>query len=105
MSSTRCYMIVFGAFTDLPGFLAGYQAAVAPLITRFGGRYLLIGEQLDVLEGAFPAGGGAVVSVWTDREAALRFWHSDEYASIKPLREGTGTFQVVLIDAPAVAGV
>jgi uncharacterized protein (DUF1330 family) len=100
MSESRCYMLVLGAFTDLPRFLAGYQAAVEPLIRQFGGRYLLVGQQLRLLEGTFPAGGGAVVSVWPDRAAALAFWNSAQYAQVRKLREGTGEFQVVLVDGP-----
>jgi uncharacterized protein (DUF1330 family) len=93
-------MIVLGAFTDLPRFMATYQAAVGPLIERFGGRYVMIGHKLQVLEGDFPEGGGNVVSVWADRGAALRFWNSPEYAEVKKLRAGLGQFQVVLVDAP-----
>lgn len=104
MAETRCYMVVFGAFTDFDRFMAGYQVAVAPLVARFGGSYLLIGHALQVLEGEFPEGGGGVVSVWPDRAAALRFWNSPEYAEVRKLREGTGRFQVVLIDAPAADG-
>jgi uncharacterized protein (DUF1330 family) len=103
MAETRCYMIVFGAFTDLDRFLATYQAAVAPLIETFGGRYLMVGHGLQVLEGAFPGGGGSVISVWPDRAAALAFWNSAQYAEVKKLREGTGQFQVVLVDAPDVS--
>jgi uncharacterized protein (DUF1330 family) len=102
MADTRCYMFVLGAFTDRERFLATYQVAVAPLIERFGGRYLLVGRGVQVLEGDFPGGGGCVVSVWPDRVAALAFWNSPEYAEVKRLREGTGEFQVVLVDAPAI---
>jgi uncharacterized protein (DUF1330 family) len=41
------------------------------------------------------------VSEWPSREAALRFWNSAEYAEAKQLRDGTGSFQVLLIDSPA----
>ena len=99
MASKPCYMIVLGAFTDYPAFMAGYQVAVAPLIARFGGEYVLVGSDLQVLEGNFPGGGGAVVSRWPDRAAALAFWNSAHYADVKQLRAGTGSFQVVLIDA------
>lgn len=97
-------MLVLGAFTDLPRFLAGYQAAVEPLIRQFGGRYLLMGQHLQLLEGSFPAGGGAVVSVWPNRAAALSFWNSAEYAQVRKLRAGTGEFQVVLVDGPPPEG-
>ncbi len=102
MPEPRCYMIVLANFTDRDRFLADYQPAVAPLIEAFGGRYIMIGRDLQVLEGAFPSGGSSVISVWPDRAAALAFWNSAEYAEVKKFREGTGAFQVVLIDAPEV---
>jgi len=95
-------MIVLAAFTDRERFLADYHPAVAPLIAAFGGRYIMVGRGLQALEGAFPSGGSSVISVWPDRAAALAFWNSAEYAEVKKLREGTGDFQVVLIDAPEV---
>jgi len=98
MAHPTCYMIVLGAFTDYGRFMRDYQTAVAPLIERFGGEYVLVGGDLKLLEGAFPEGGGAVVSHWPSREAALRFWNSPDYAAVRQLREGTGTFQVVLVD-------
>jgi uncharacterized protein (DUF1330 family) len=97
-------MIVLGAFTDRPRFMATYQAAVGPMVERFGGRYVMVGQQLEVLEGAFPGGGGSVISRWPSRKAALAFWNSADYAAAKRLREGTGEFQVVLVDAPDLAG-
>lgn len=96
--ASPCFMIVLGAFTDFDRFMADYQTAVAPLIKRFGGEYTLIGHDLLPLETDFPGGGGAVVSKWPDRSAALAFWNSREYAEIKILREGTGQFQVMLVD-------
>jgi uncharacterized protein (DUF1330 family) len=95
----KCYMIVLGTFTDLPRFMATYQAQVGPLVEQFGGRYLLTGHATQVLEGDWQDGGGAVISEWPDRAAALRFWNSAEYARVKLLRVGTGAFQVVLVDA------
>ncbi len=98
MASTPCLMIVFGAFTDFDRFMATYQVAVAPLITRFGGAYDFVGGGLQMLEGDFPGGGGAVISRWPSRDAALTFWNSPEYAEVKQLRAGTGQFQVALVD-------
>jgi uncharacterized protein (DUF1330 family) len=92
-------MIVLGTFADLPRFMATYQAQVGPLVEQFGGRYLLTGHNMQVLEGDWPNGGGAVISEWPDRAVALQFWNSAEYARVKLLRAGTGEFQVVLVDA------
>jgi uncharacterized protein (DUF1330 family) len=97
-------MVVFGHFTDFERFMSGYQATVGPLVERFGGRYVLTGHDTLALEGAWPSGGGAVISEWPDRASALRFWNSAEYQQAKKLREGTGSFQVLLVDAPAAIG-
>jgi uncharacterized protein (DUF1330 family) len=102
MPKTRCYMIIQAAFTDRERFMATYQVAVAPLVEAFGGRYVMVGRNLLVLEGDFPA-TGFVLSVWPDRDAALRFWNSPEYARVKTLRAGTGRFQVSLVDGPLLA--
>jgi uncharacterized protein (DUF1330 family) len=101
----KCYMIVFGTFSDLPRFMQGYQLQVGPLVESFGGRYVLMGNEACVLEGNWPSSGGCVISEWPDRAAALRFWNSPEYAAVKKLRTGTGEFQVVLFDAPAIGKV
>ena len=98
----KCYMIVYGAFTDFERFMNGYQKVVGPMVERFGGRYVLMGNNSRVLEGHWHDGGGAVISEWPDRAAALRFWNSTEYAQARPLRIGTGEFQVVLIDSPGI---
>jgi uncharacterized protein (DUF1330 family) len=96
-------MIILAAFTDRERFMATYQPAVAPLVAAFGGRYLMVGGNPAVLEGDFPA-TALVMSVWPDREAALRFWNSPEYAQVKTLRSGTGQFQVSLVDGPVLTG-
>ena len=101
----KCYMIVFGHFSDLPKFLEGYQRVVGPLVEAFGGHYVVMGNDTLVLEGEWPSGGGCVISEWPDRAAALRFWNSAEYNTAKMLRSGTGEFQVVLVDAPTITGV
>jgi uncharacterized protein (DUF1330 family) len=98
----KCYMIVFGHFSDLPRFMDGYQRVVGPLVEKFGGRYVFMGSDASVLEGPWSSGGGCVISEWPDRAAALRFWNSAEYAAAKQLRAGTGEFQVVLYDAPDI---
>ena len=62
---------------------------------------VLRGASAAFVEGGFCEHPSALVSEWPSREHALRFWNSSEYAAAKKLREGTGNFQVLLIDAPA----
>ncbi len=99
MAEKRCYMIVIAELTDRPRFLADYARVVPPLVQKFGGRYVVLGSGGDFLEGEWCDRASALVSEWPNREAALRFWNSPEYAEAKKLREGTGRFQVLLIDS------
>ncbi|MCE3001742.1 MAG: DUF1330 domain-containing protein [Xanthomonadaceae bacterium] len=93
------YMIVEARITDLPRFRA-YAEANPPLVARFGGRYLAIRTATEPLEGDWE-GAKVVISEWPDMDAARRYWHSPEYAAVKRLREGTGTFRVLLVDGLA----
>ena len=104
MSETRCYMVVIADVTDRNKFLAGYAAQVPELVQRFGGRYVIKGAGGEFLEKGWCDSPSVLVSEWPDREAALEFWHSPEYAEVKRLRDGTGRFQVVLIDSPSIDG-
>lgn len=96
-----CYMIVIAELTDRDRFLADYARVVPALVTRFGGRYILQGAGGTFLEEPWCSHPSALVSEWPDRAAALAFWNSPEYAEARRLREGTGRFQVLLIDSPA----
>ena len=100
MSETRCYMVITAVVHDREAFLSGYAAATAPLVERFGGRYVMRGPGAQALEGGFGEGGSIAISEWPDREAALRFWNSPDYAKARPLRDGLADVQVVLVDAP-----
>ena len=53
----------------------------------------------EFLEGGWCERASALVSEWPSRQAALDFWSSPEYAAAKTLREGTGHFQVLLVDS------
>lgn len=98
------YMIVVARIANRDAFVAGYGAAAAKLVARFGGRYLLRGPGAELLEGGFGDGASVVVSEWPDKDAARRFWDSPEYAEAKRLREGIADCQVLLIEAPEIGG-
>ncbi len=104
MAELRCYMIVLADLTDRERFLKGYARVVPDLVNQFGGRYLIRGAGGLFVEGGWCDSPSALVSEWPSREQALRFWNSPEYAAAKKLRDGTGRFQVLLIDSPALPG-
>jgi uncharacterized protein (DUF1330 family) len=90
------YMFVEARITDLARFMA-YAQANPPVLARYGGRYLALRTTSEALEGDWD-GCKLVISEWPDMDAARRYWHSPEYAAVKVLREGTGSFRVVLVD-------
>ena len=92
-----CYMIVQAELTDRDRF-AHYATQTPKVVQAYGGSYICLGRGAQLLEGSFGEGRSVVISVWPSREAALSFWNSPEYAELKQLREGTGHFNVTLVD-------
>ena len=96
------YMIVTAKINDRDAFIKGYGAAAGKLVAEFGGKYLLRGPGAQLLEGEFGDGASMVISEWPNKEAALRFWNSEEYVEVKKLRQDIADCQVLLIEAPSI---
>ncbi|OYY90906.1 MAG: hypothetical protein B7Y45_05660 [Sphingomonas sp. 28-66-16] len=98
------YMIVTARIEDRDRFISGYGQAAAALVAQFGGKYVLRGPGVELLEGSFGDGASMVISEWPDRAAARAFWTSPDYAEVKKLRAGIADCQVLLIEAPRING-
>jgi uncharacterized protein (DUF1330 family) len=96
------YMIVTAKIADRAAFIAGYGAAASELVAKFGGKYVLRGPGVRLLEGDFGDGASMVISEWPTQEAALAFWNSPEYGEVKRLRADVAECQVLLIEAPKI---
>ena len=90
------YIIVEAVITDPVNFM-GYARIVPSLLEKFGGKYIAIKTKTEVLEGDWGE-TKIVLHEWPSMDAARKFWNSDEYQQAKKLREGTGTFRVMLVD-------
>lgn len=89
------YLIIQATVTDWDKFKS-YVEVVPSLISQFGGEYVVMESHPELFEGEFsPA--SVVVSKWPSKSAAKTFWQSDEYEQAKPLRDGAGTFNVMLV--------
>ncbi len=98
------YLVVIANIPEMTPALAKYSQAVHALVHRFGGRYVMLGGPEELLEGQWPKAQRLIVSAWDTREALLSFWHSDEYQrEIKPLRENSGDYDVVIFQASLVS--
>lgn len=99
------YMIVTARISDAKAFSA-YAKEASRLVAHFGGRYIVLGASAQALEGeSGDVGAKWVISEWPDLASARRFWDSAEYAETKRLREGTGQFEVRLLDGLSPAPV
>ncbi len=77
--------------------LEEYKARVAPIVQQHGGRYVVLGGKVELVEGtwrpAFP-----VMIEFPTLEQAHRWYHSEEYREIKALRLTAGRFNAVFIE-------
>jgi uncharacterized protein (DUF1330 family) len=88
------YFVVRLTVTDSERFTKYFQR-VMPVIERRGGRLMAQGLP-EAIEGTLRL-EQAVVFEWPSRQDFLDYWHSEEYAEIKLLREGAAEFEAVLI--------
>ena len=90
------YIIAQLEVTDPAGF-EKYREVVPEVIARHGGRYLVRGGALEVLEGEWPA-PRLVVVAFDSLEAAKRFYHSADYQEILPLRTAASRGNVIVVE-------
>ena len=90
------YLIAQLTVTD-PATFEAYRAAVPTVIARHGGRYLVRGGALEVLEGSLPH-QRLVVLAFDDMAAARRFYESPDYRKILPRRLAAAAGPVVLVE-------
>jgi uncharacterized protein (DUF1330 family) len=73
-----------------------YKAASPDAVHSGGGRFVVRGGELAVLEGDWePA--RLVILEFPDLEAAKRWYVSPEYEEVKRLREGAATLRMVAV--------
>ena len=93
------YLVARIEVRDAAGFDA-YREAVTPVIAQHGGRYLVRGGAMDVLEGKPPPGRLVVVEFPT-MDAARAFYGSADYAPVLNLRLDSTDSEVVLVEGAA----
>src|SRR5258708_2761527 len=94
------YLIVDIAEVHDAEAYAGYRSRVSPEIEAAGGRYLVRGGPIDVLEGTW-APRRIVVVQFDSMAAARRWWASPEYADLLAIRRRATTTNMILIDGVA----
>jgi uncharacterized protein (DUF1330 family) len=90
------YFIVDIDVKDPQGYEA-YKHGAAASIAKHGGRYLVRGGHCEVLEGKWRP-TRLVVLEFPTAEAAKRWYASEEYAKVKPLRLQYAEGDMVLVE-------
>lgn len=73
-------------------YLQRIDATLAP----FGGRFIVHGGEVDVLEGSWP--GTVIVIEFPDRDRASAWYNSDAYQDIVALRTDNSQSDIILAD-------
>jgi uncharacterized protein (DUF1330 family) len=89
------YVIVETDVTD-PEQYEQYKAASPAAIAAGGGRFLVRGGELAVLEGDWQP-SRIVVLEFEDLEAAKRWYESQAYQEAKKLRDGAASFRAIAV--------
>ena len=90
------YVIYQGEVLDLVRY-DEYKDKAAESILAAGGRYVVRGGDVEVLEGEPPA-GRTVVLEFPTRQAAVDWYRSDDYTEIRKIREGAARARMYVVD-------
>ena len=86
------YLIVQSTITDGERYQK-YREAVVPLIEKFGGRHVVRGGTVELLEGRHD-GRRMAMFEFPSMEAIHAFWNSPDYVSVKELRRGIAALDI-----------
>jgi uncharacterized protein (DUF1330 family) len=90
------YVIADIQVTD-PAAYDEYRPLAAASVARVGGRFIVRGGKVDLLEGA-PQPERIVVIEFPDLESARRWYDSEEYQSALKIRQAASRGRVFLVE-------
>ena len=79
-----------------PSSFKPYVTDVAAIVAKFGGRFLVRGGELEVIDGEWPMKRVTVIEFPT-MERAKEWWNSAEYAPYRELRQRTARTNAVFV--------
>jgi uncharacterized protein (DUF1330 family) len=90
------YVIAQITVTD-PEAYKDYVAAVSPIVETYGGEYLVRGGPAQYFE-AEPIGERTVVIRFPSVQAATEWYHSEEYAPVRAMRQAASKSLQTIIE-------
>lgn len=95
------YIVSVCEFTNRTPVLKEYAQKSAELAHRHGGKYIVRGQSVEILEGDKLAGKSLVILEFPTMEQLLGYVKGNDYqTNVKPLRKGTGIYDIGIYDAP-----
>lgn len=91
------YLIANIPFSDTPDARA-YRTQVPAIIAQYGGKYVVRGGPIEVIEGDSMDGRRLVVMEFPDKAAIHRFYDSPEYQAIIGLRKGGQDGNLMIVE-------
>ncbi len=96
--------VVFRSTVEDDDAMRGYGRAAWPIITSYGGRFIMLSDAVAPLEGAPDTRRIAVIE-FPSLEAAQSFYASAAYQEVKRMRDGAGEVEAVLVEGTAPGSV
>lgn len=93
------YVIAQIKVTDAEAY-PDYVAMVLPIVEKFGGEFIVRGGRSQSYEGT-PPGDRNVVIRFPSYEAAEAWYHSEDYAEAKALRQSASTSVQTIVEGVA----
>ena len=90
------YLIVDLEVTE-PTSYATYRDAVPSVIKKYGGRYLVRGGDVEVLEGDWPPGRLVVLEFPTMNDLK-KFYDSEDYRDLKAVRIASTNTNAIVVE-------
>jgi uncharacterized protein (DUF1330 family) len=94
--AVAAYVIYQGEVLD-PERYEEYKVKASESIIAAGGRYLVRGGDVEVLEGEAPAGRTVLLEFKT-MQAALDWYRGAEYTEIRSIREGASRARMFVVE-------
>ena len=91
------YLIANATVHDAVAY-EGYKTLAAAAIAQYGGRYLVRGGTLDVLEGQWTGAPRLVIVEFDSVEQARKFYDSPEYRAAREARAGAADMDMLVVE-------
>lgn len=82
---------------ESPDLYSGYKELVAPTLSAYGGRFVVRGGEVEMLEGNW-APERIVVLRFATKELARAWWSSAEYAPAKRIRHAAASTKMIIVE-------